>query len=210
MIILMLGKPGSGKGTQAELLSKRLKLPLVSIGSMLRNIESKNTPLAKKIKKYIDRGSLAPDDLVLDIVKKKISGSRYKKGFIFDGFPRDLYQAKKLEHFANPDAVFYLEVPEKLVIKRLSNRYESECGETYNLITNPPKKDIMCDRCGKKLYRRKDDNPSAIKRRFRIFNKQTMPVVRFYKSKGNLIRIDGSQKIEKAQSEMLRKLRTRS
>lgn len=209
MIILMLGKPGSGKGTQAELLSKRLRLPLVSVGSILRNIEKKNTTIASKIRKYIDRGALAPDDLVLDIVKKKISGSRYKKGFIFDGFPRDLYQAKKLENFAEPDVVFYLEVPEKLVIKRLSNRYESECGETYNLVTNPPKKSLICDKCGKKLYRRKDDNPSAIKRRFRIFNKQTMPVVRFYRSKDKLIRINGSQKIEKAQKEMMRKLRTR-
>jgi len=204
MKIVLVGKPGAGKGTQGELLSKKLKIPIISMGEILRKLERKNTKIGKIIKKYIDKGVLLPDEIATEIVKKKI---RNKKDFILDGHPRDLNQAVELEKFTKIDYAINIDVPNEIIIKRLSARRECSCGMTYNLITNPPKKDMVCDVCGRKLYRRKDDEPKVIKKRIKIYEKETKPLLDFYKKKGILINVNGNLPIEKTFAQIIKKLK---
>ena len=185
--IVLLGPPGSGKGAQAELLGKEYNLKKISVGDILRLEERKKTLLGKKIEKIIDKGDLIPSRLVVKIVKNHIGNK--KNRLLFDGFPRDLYEAKSLNKLAEISYIFFISIPAKVTIKRLSNRYECYCGMTYNLLTKKPKHDLTCDICKRKLYRRADDNPAAIKERLRIYKKETLPVIRFYKSK--IIKING-------------------
>lgn len=204
MIIVMLGKPGSGKGTQAELLSRRLKIPIISVGNILRKIEKTNTKLARKIRSTIDKGRLVPDYIALGLVKKAVIG---KRNVIFDGFPRTLYEAKHLEKIARPDIIFLINVSNTTIYKRLSKRYECVCGENYNLSTNPPKKDLLCDKCGRKIYRRPDDDPKVIMTRFSVFNKQTMPAINFYMKNERLVTINGDIPAKKAQEQVIKALK---
>ncbi len=205
MIIIMLGKPGCGKGTQAELLSKRLKIPYFTAGKIIRKYLAKTkTPLARKMKAMSDKGFLIPDDVTIRLMKKAVSG---KHGFIFDGFPRRLHQVAEVERFARPDIIFYIDIPDKEVIRRLAKRYQCSNNHVYNLDTNPPKRNTVCDRCGQKLFRRTDDNPETLRNRLKSFRKDTLPVIKFYGKK--VIKIDGTKSVKKVQSEILRHIRTR-
>jgi adenylate kinase len=194
MIIIFLGKPGSGKGTQAVLVSKRLKIPVISTGEILRNIERGKTPLSRLVRERIDRGMLIPDKLAVKIVEKRLQEKDCKNGFILDGFPRTLNQARLFKK--NIDKVIYIDVSDKTIVRRLSSRLECSCGMTYNMITNPPRKDNTCDKCGRKLYRRKDDESKTIRKRLKIYNKLTRPLIKFYSQKGILERIDGEKSID--------------
>ena len=206
MKLIILGKPGSGKGTQAETISKKLRIPQIATGEILRGIERQKTALAKLIKSRIDKGLFIPDKLAAQITFNRLKKKDCKKGFILDGFPRNVNQARMLDKKFKIDKVIYLDVPDSLIVKRLSSRRECYCGMVYNMITNPPKRDEVCDKCGRKLYRRKDDAPETIKKRLKIYNKMTRPVVGFYRKKKILAKVDGSQEIKKVSNEAMKKI----
>jgi len=194
MILIFLGKPGSGKGTQANLVSKKIKIPVISMGEILRNIEKQKTLLARIVRQRIDKGDLIPDKLAQIILRKRLQKKDCRQGYILDGFPRTLKQARGFKE--KIDKVVYVDVSDKTIIKRLSSRLECSCGMVYNLVTNPPRKKGICDRCGKNLRRRKDDEPKTIKKRLQIYKKQTRPLIRFYSQKGILVKVDGEKGIK--------------
>ncbi len=191
MKIIFLGKPGSGKGTYAQMLSQELKIPKFVMGDLLREEIKKGTRLGKEIASYIDKGNLAPAEIVVRIITSKIKN---KKNFIIDGFPRSLEQLNLFKE--NIDIVFYLNCYDKEIIKRLINRRTcTKCNRVYNLITNPPKEKGKCDVCGGKLIIRKDETKEGIKQRLRVYKKETFPVIEHYRKKGVLIEIDGNKPI---------------
>ena len=188
MKIIILGPPGSGKGTIADKLAKDFKLTPISAGEILRKEIAKHTSLGKKVKS-IGKGVLAPNKLVSDIIRKNIKN---KNNFILDGFPRTISQAKETE-IMGINQVIYLNVAEKPIIKRLSGRRVCNKGHTYHLTNFPPKKPGICDIDGSKLERREDDKPEVIKKRFKIFNKEIKPVLAYFKQKKLLKTIKADQ-----------------
>lgn len=194
MKLILLGPPGSGKGTVADRLEKEFHLKHISAGQLLREEVAKGTPLGKDIKKIIEKGLLVPDELVTQIIKLEI---RNKNDYILDGFPRTVNQAQETEEW-KIGLVIYLEIAEKEVIKRLSGRRVCSNGEhNYHVKYLPPKKRGVCDADGTKLIRRKDDDPKIIQERFRVYEKQTKPVVEYYRKQGVLKMVDAAQSPEK-------------
>ncbi|MFH1055811.1 MAG: adenylate kinase [Candidatus Altiarchaeota archaeon] len=193
--IVLLGPPGCGKGTQAERVSDRYKIPQISTGNILRHAIEAKTKLGLEAQSYMSRGELVPDETVESIVAERLSHNDCRKGFILDGFPRDLEQAKSLDKIVSLDVVFNIKVPDKLLIERLSRRRVCDCGETYHLTHKPPKKTGVCDKCEKKLYQRKDDKPATIRHRLQVYHKSTEPLIKYYEKKGALIEIDGRREI---------------
>ncbi len=192
MIIVLLGLPGAGKGTQGELLSSKLGIKKVSTGDILREAVRKATPLGLQAKEAMDKGELVSDDIVIGIVKEELSGKNCRKGCIMDGFPRNLQQAKELERMKIKCKAVHIKVPEEEVIKRLSSRRVCpNCGALYNLITNPPKKDEKCDICGENLIQREDDREEVIKERIKVYKESTEQLINYYRRKGKLIEING-------------------
>ncbi len=192
MIYILLGLPGAGKGTQGELLSKKLGIPRVSTGDILREAVRKGTPLGRKAKEAMDRGELVSDDIVIGIVEEKLKSKDCGEGCILDGFPRNLTQAEALEKMGLELKAIYIEVPEEEVVKRLSaRRICPSCGAVYNLITSPPKREGICDRCGAALVQRDDDREEVVRERIRVYREQTEPIVEFYRRKGVLVVVDG-------------------
>ncbi len=202
MHLMFLGKPGSGKGTQAALLSKKLSIPAISIGQILRKIGSSNSSLAKKIRMYTDKGNLIPAQLSIDILKKRLSEKDCKKGYILDGFPRNLMQAKLWKEPV--DKVFLIDIPNKIVLERIIYRRNCIKGHLHNLKTNPPKNQNYCDVCGEKLTIREDDKPTVIKNRLAIFKKNSLPAIHFYKKKNMLVRVDGNLSVQETFAEILK------
>jgi len=187
MRIVMLGPPGAGKGTYASRLTRRLGIPHISTGDMVREEIKKQTDLGKKIKEYSDRGALVPDEIIIKLLAERIRKPDCSGGFILDGFPRTIRQAEALENIAKIDLVINLNVPDEIIITRLSNRLICrECGAIYNLLTLKPKKDRICDKCGGALYQREDDKPEVIKERLNIYRRQTEPLIEYYTKKGLL------------------------
>ncbi len=183
MKLIILGHPGSGKGTVSERVAKDFRLLHISVGDLLRTEAKKKTTLGRKISSYIDRGDLVPYQLAVHLAKKAISK---KNNYLIDGFPRSLEQAKEIEDL-KIDLVIYLDVPEKEVIKRLSGRLlDPVTGKTYHLKYLPPPKNIV-----KRLVQRKDDTPKVIKERFNVYHRETEPVIKYYQKKGILKKIDG-------------------
>ncbi|MDH5595560.1 MAG: adenylate kinase [Candidatus Bathyarchaeota archaeon] len=188
MKLVIFGPPGSGKGTYASRLKSKLNIATISTGDMFREAIKQNTELGKKIKKYLDSGQLVPDEAVIKIVRNRIAKPDCKKGFILDGFPRTVEQAKALETAVKIDAIINLLIPEQIIIERLSNRRTCrDCREIYNLKTLKPKKEGICDKCGGPLIQRKDDTISVIKERFQVFERQTRPLIKHYKNKTPLV-----------------------
>jgi len=188
MKLVIFGPPGSGKGTYASRLKSKLNIATISTGDMFREAIKQNTELGKKIKKYLDSGQLVPDETVIKVVRNKIAKPDCKKGFILDGFPRTVEQARALETTVKIDAIINLLIPEQTIIERLSNRRTCKnCGEIYNLKTLKPKKEGICDKCGGPLIQRKDDTISVIKERFQVFERQTRPLIKHYKNKTPLV-----------------------
>ncbi len=193
MKAVVIGPPGAGKGTYASYLSRKYCIPHISTGDIFRAEVEKGTELGRKIKEYMDRGELVPDDIVIKVVRKRLSQPDVKNGFLLDGYPRTLRQAEALDEFIKIDVAIYIYAPLEIVIERLSNRYVCPvCGRIYNLKFNPPKNDLRCDYDGAKLVRRPDDQPEIIKHRYEVYYKQSQPVIDYYRRKGILIEVDNS------------------
>ncbi len=197
MNIILLGYPGSGKGTQAKVLSRKLGLFHVSTGDIFREELGRKTPLGEEVAGYISAGRLVPDKLVMEVLKSRLSTET--RGLLFDGFPRTVEQAEALDAWFGSrgqaiDAVIFLDVPESDVASRLGARRTcTGCGKIYNTITNPPAKENVCDACGKPLMTRDDDKPEVIARRIQVYNDQTEPLLAYYRSSGIFHRADGSK-----------------
>ena len=184
MRIILLGPPGSGKGTYASRLSPILGIPHISTGDIFREEIKNKTELGRLTENYLKHGILVPDKIVMDVVRKRLERTDAKKGFIFDGFPRTINQADELENISKIDKVINIVVSDDIVIKRLSARRQcSKCGEIYNILFLKSKKEGICDRCGGHLFQRKDDAPEVIKERLEVYKKQTEPLISYYKKR---------------------------
>ena len=187
MRLVLLGPPGAGKGTYASRLTVKLGVPHISTGDMVREEIKKQTDLGRKIKEYSDRGALVPDEIIIKLLANRLRKPDCDKGFILDGFPRTISQAEALEKIAKIDLVINLNVPDEIIITRLSNRLVcSKCGAIYNLLTLKPKREGICDKCGGRLYQREDDKPEVIKERLDVYRRQTAPLIEYYNNKGLL------------------------
>jgi adenylate kinase len=199
MRIILLGPPGSGKGTQGDLISERYGYPKYSSGDLLREIAKENTLLGRKVAAIIKRGELVDDEIVIELIKKKISKKESRRGYILDGFPRNLNQAKKLESLieTQKEIVFDIQLSEPDIIERLSNRLICpECKAIYSSKDLKQKKDQVCDNCGHKLIQRDDDKPEVIRERLQVYQEQTKLLIAYYKEKENYRPIDGKGSIE--------------
>ena len=209
MKIVLLGVQGSGKGTQAKLIAEKYHVPHISTGDEFRRIQKEDSELGRKVREILNHGHLVPDDLTDTIVKKRLSEKDCKEGYILDGYPRNLHQAKYLDSIQKIDYALEVNIRDTEAIHRLSSRRNcSKCGRIYNLYTNAkPKKDELCDSCGIKLTQREDDKPEAIKKRLELYKKETEPVIQYYRNKHILYSIDGKQDIEKIFKEIQKILR---
>jgi len=203
MKLILLGPPGSGKGTVAEKLEKEFGWFHLSAGAVLREEVEKKTSLGKEIKKYIDKGNLVPDQLVTEIVKMELQG---KNDFILDGFPRTVQQAEAMRG-VKVDTILHLDLSENAAIKRFAGRRKCPKGHGYHLIYLPPKKKGKCDVDGLPLSRRVDDEPKVVKERFKIYHRQTAPVAEYYKKKKKLIMVDANGTPEEVYQRVKKKLK---
>lgn len=202
MRIILLGPPGAGKGTQAKKIEEEFGIPQLATGDIIRLAIKEGTEWGKRAEPFVREGQLVPDEVVIGIVKERLSRDDVRNGFILDGFPRTLKQAEALETMLQDlgiaiDAVLYFDVPTEELVRRLSARRVCEsCQTPYNLISSPPKNDEVCDRCGGKLVQRPDDTPEVIRKRLAVYEEQTKPLVEFYKRKGLLRVVPSSGTIE--------------
>ena len=198
MRLILLGPPGGGKGTVAKRLQAEFNIPIISTGVILREAVGKKNKLGIEVENIMRKGGLVPDHIILEIIKERIKQEDCKNGYIYDGFPRNIEQANSLEKLnkelnENVDCVFYFEIPFSEIIQRLSSRRVcKKCSINYNLSFNPPKKDNTCDLCGGELYQREDDKKETIKNRLKVFDKQTVPLKKYYKEKKLLKVIDAN------------------
>lgn len=197
MNLVLMGPPGAGKGTQGEILSKRLGIDTISTGVMLRTAIKEQTEVGKMAEKYINDGKLVPDDVIVKIVKERLEKPDCVKGFILDGFPRTTAQAEALtESGVKIDKVLSLEVEDEKIVERLSSRRECrECGAPYNIISNKPAAEGKCDKCGGDLIQRADDNPDTIKNRLNVYHEQTEPIKAYYEKQGLLVTAKGEEEL---------------
>jgi len=204
--IILLGPPGAGKGTQAKLLSARNGLAHLSTGDILRDEVARGTELGKLAQGYMNRGDLVPDELIIDMIKGRLDE---KAGFILDGFPRTVGQAEALQEIVSIDVAINIKLSRDEVIRRLSSRRVCrECGKIYNLLYNPPKVEGICDACGGELFQRDDDKREVIENRYDVYMDATSPLIDFYKERGLLKDVDGSQPTDKVSEEILAFLRS--
>ncbi len=196
-----MGPPGAGKGTQAEVLTEKLKIPHISTGDMFRKAIKDGTELGKKAKEYMDAGKLVPDEVTVGIVKERLGESDCGQGFLLDGFPRTVNQAEALDEILKQlriklDAVINIEVPREKLLDRLTGRRIcKDCGATYHVTFNQPQEANNCDVCGGELYQRSDDTAETVANRLDVYAKQTQPLIEFYQKQGLLADINGDQKI---------------
>jgi len=199
MKLIFLGSPGAGKGTQAAVLRERQDIAHISTGDILRENVKNSTPLGNKAREYMDSGKLVPDDLIIDMMEDRLARPDCAKGFILDGFPRTVPQAEALDLLLGRmglelDGVILFEVPEELVVQRLTGRRIcGQCGEIYNIRFKDTKVPGVCDRCGGVLQQRDDDREEVVHRRLEVYEEQTAPLIDYYETKGNLVRVDASQ-----------------
>lgn len=202
MIIILLGPPGAGKGTIAEEIKKKMDVPIIATGDILRNAIKDNNELGKEAKEYVNTGKLVPDDLIMKIIENRITKNDCQNGFVFDGFPRTIEQAISLDKLTQRlskkiDQVFYFKTSYEVIIERLSSRRVcSNCGAIYNLNFNPPEVNNKCNRCGGKLIQREDDKEETIQKRLKVYNNETFPLVDYYTEKNILTKINADQEVE--------------
>ena len=202
MKIVLMGPPGAGKGTQAKLISNMYSIPHISTGDIFRKQISENTPLGIKAKETIDKGQLAPDDITIHMVEERIGFEDCKVGFLLDGFPRTVVQALALESYLQKmndklDAVILVEVPRSEILERMTGRRVClKCGASYHIHFNPTKVEGKCDVCGEVVVQRIDDQDETVKRRLRIYDEQTQPLIKYYEEKNLLHIIDGTLNIK--------------
>jgi adenylate kinase len=206
MNMILLGAPGAGKGTQGELISEKLHIPTISTGNMLREAMRKKTPLGKKIEKYMEDGSLVPDDVILAIIAERIAEPDCANGFILDGVPRTLPQAEAMDRKKiHIDHVISLEVNDDEIAARMSGRRVCPaCGGSFHIVNNPPKVDGVCDLCGGLLETRDDDKPEMVKHRLEVYHKSTEVLKNYYAAQGKLRIVYGNQSIEQTHRDILR------
>ena len=206
MKLILLGAPGAGKGTQAELLTAKLSIPAISTGNMLREAIANGTPLGQKVKKIMDEGCLVPDDIVLDIVAERVSRPDCQNGFILDGVPRTLAQAEALEaRGIHIDHVISIEIDDAVIEARMTGRRVcSSCGASYHIVANPPKTEGIWDQCNGSLGIRKDDAAETVRHRLYVYHELTEVLKDFYARRGVLRLIEGNQSIEGAQRDILK------
>lgn len=202
MDVILLGPPGSGKGTQAQKMIERYNIPQVSTGDILRGAVKERTPLGVEAQGYMDQGRLVPDEVVVGIVRDRLKAPDCAEGFVLDGFPRTLPQAESLDATMQElkrtiDHVVSIEVDKEELLKRLTGRRTCRtCGAMYHLIFDPPTRDGICDKCGGELYQRDDDQEETIRERLQVYEKQTTPLIAYYREKGLLRTINGVGEIE--------------
>jgi adenylate kinase len=213
-IFIFLGPPGSGKGTQTDLLAPKLKLPAVSPGELLRSEAARRISLSKKEKKIMEQGGMVDNKIVGKLLDRRLGKTDARRGVIFDGFPRNLAQTDYLEKkFSGFDPerydlrVFYIHIGDREIKRRLSSRRVCLCGATYHLLYNPPKKKDICDVCGRILKARPDDRLPAIDRRLKIFHRENNPLLNYFSSRKVLYRINGEQPIARVQADILKVLK---
>jgi adenylate kinase len=211
MKLIIFGLPGSGKGTYATRLETKLGTIPIAMGDIFREAIKQGTPLGKKVENYLKSGQLVPDDLVIEVLKEKINQKQSKNGFILDGFPRTIQQAQALEKITKIDTVINLQVPERIIIARLSSRRICKnCGAVYNILYLKPKKEGICDLCGGPLYQREDDTEKVIRDRIKVYEKQTQPLLEYYKGKVPFVNFKCTEldlPPEKAVAEIIKGLR---
>ena len=206
MNLILLGAPGAGKGTQAELLMKALSIPAISTGNMLREAMANGSELGKQLKQIMDSGSLVSDDVILSIVAERVSRDDCKNGFILDGVPRTLSQAKALDAAAvQIDHVVSIEIDDSVIEGRMTGRRVCpKCGASYHITANPPKTEGICDLCGAELVIRKDDAPETVRHRLEVYHETTEVLKAYYTEQGKLRLVDGNQPIEDAFRDVLK------
>ena len=199
MKIIMLGAPGAGKGTQAKMISDKYNIPHISTGDIFRANIKEGTELGKKAKTYMDAGALVPDELVVDLVVDRVAKDDCANGYVLDGFPRTIPQAKALDEALAKNGVkidfaIDVEVPDENIINRMSGRRACvECGATYHIKYAPTKVENVCDRCGNELILRDDDKPETVKKRLDVYHEQTQPLIDYYNEAGVLAEVDGTK-----------------
>ena len=209
MRLLLIGPPGGGKGTQAKFLIDHFSIPQISTGDMLRENVRNETSLGEEAGKFMNKGKLVPDSVILDMMKKRLAEQDCNNGYILDGFPRTISQAEGLDILLKNlnqklDHVVIMDVPDNLIITRLSNRRScKECGQVYNLLFEPPKNAGKCNNCNEELYLRSDDNPGTIQQRLNVFHKQTEPVIKYFSDQGLTKIIDSKGTIDEIRLEIL-------
>ena len=205
--LIIFGAPGSGKGTYASRLKEKLDLYVIATGDLFREMVKQGTPLGVKVKEYVEKGLLVPDEITLKVLRQNLAMIPKGKGFLLDGFPRTIEQAKALEELAKIDAVIHLVVPEWIIVERLSSRRIcGNCGAIYNLLYLKPKNDMICDQCGGPLYQREDDTPEVIKGRIAVYERQTRPVLEYYKRKEVPIIEVSCERLETTPEEIVEKI----
>lgn len=196
--LIFLGSPGSGKGTQGARLAEKFGLDFIGMGDILREEIKRGSGLGKRVSKYVEEGVLVPDELILELIRGRVE---HNSGFILDGFPRTLAQARELGKIVEIDKVIYLRCRAEVVVKRLSARRVCPgCARVYNLLTSPPREDELCDECGAPLEQREDDREDVIRERLRVYEEETSPLLKFYGAK--LIEVDGDSRIEVVYSQV--------
>ena len=208
MKLILLGAPGAGKGTQADILCKELDIPTISTGNILRAAIKNGTPTGMKAKAYMDEGKLVPDDVIIGIITERVAEEDCKNGYILDGVPRTIAQAEALEKAGIVfDDVVSIEISDEVIMERMSGRRVCEhCGASYHLVAVPPKQEGICDKCGGKLIQRKDDAPETVKARLEVYHKETEPLKAFYAQRGLLKSVENQATVAETSQVILRAL----
>ena len=209
MKLILLGAPGAGKGTQAEILCDRLNIPTISTGNMIREAMKSGTEMGLKAKEYAENGKLVPDEVVIGIVDERLRMDDCQNGFILDGFPRTIPQAEALDRMGIIiDRVVDINVPDEVITRRVSGRRAClDCGSTYHIDTKKPNVEGICDRCGSTLVQRKDDLPETVLERLHVYHAQTEPLRDYYAAAGKLLVVDGQQGIQEIAEQTLELLK---
>ena len=210
MRLVFLGAPGAGKGTQAQRLAAQEHIPHISTGEILRESVTRGTPLGLQAKGYMDSGKLVPDEVVIGLVREKLTSPECTRGYILDGFPRTVAQAEVLDRILTEtgspglDHVISFDVPQEEIVRRLSGRRScSRCQTVYHIEHDPPKHEGVCDKCGGRLVQRADDKPETVLARLRVFDQQTRPLVEYYQKRGLLQRVDATGSIDQVYARLL-------
>lgn len=208
MKLILLGAPGAGKGTQAEILCEKLNIPTISTGNILRAAIKDQTPTGLKAKAYMDGGNLVPDDVIIDIINERLAQDDCANGYILDGVPRTIAQAEAMEKAGLKfDAVISIEISDEVIMERMSGRRVCEaCGASYHLVAVPPKTEGVCDKCGGKLVQRKDDAPETVKARLGVYHKETEPLKEFYQQRGLLKSVENRPSVGETSQAILQAL----
>ena len=205
--MVFLGPQGSGKGTVIGKIKDRYGVPHVSTGDMFREAVKEGTEFGTKAAEFMNRGELVPDEVTCGMVRERLARDDSVGGFMLDGFPRNLEQARALSAITTIDTAVFLDVPEEVSLERLSGRRQCrDCGTIFHCVFVPPQQDGICDKCGGELYQRDDDKPEAIKERLAIYRAETMPIVDYYDEAGVLVKVDGSGSVDEVVARIVEKL----